>query len=75
MTRTVAIEIVCEADGSVFGVVEEHRPDLPKPFDAPLQEWVHETFTGEMDPGESHERAAEMEYESDGEIVRFRRID
>ena len=75
MTRTVAIEIVCEADGSVFGVAEEHRPDLPKPFDDSLQEWVRETFAGELEPGEHHSEAAEMEYEPDGRIVAFHRTE
>lgn len=75
MTRTVAIEVVCEADGGVFGITEEHRPDLPKPFDEPLQEWIHKTFAGELEPGESREHTAEMEYEPNGEIIAFRRTD
>lgn len=76
MSRTVNIEIYCDkaADGSkdVFGVVTEHRPDLPKPFDEPLQNWVRENFE-DINVGDSIEFAGEMEYVPDGEIIEFRK--
>lgn len=77
MTRTVNIEVTCDSDGEggieTFGVASEHRPDLPKPFDEPLQEWVHETFEGELQKGETITEAAEMEYEPNDEIIGFRK--
>lgn len=77
MTETVNIEVYCdieEGEEVVFGVASEHRPDLPKPFNDALQEWVTETFGGKLDPGEGIERAGEIEYEPDGEIIEFRQI-
>ncbi|WP_336336885.1 hypothetical protein [Haloarcula brevis] len=77
MTRTVNIEVTCDSDGDggieTFGVASEHRPDLPKPFDAQLQVWVLESFEGELDKGETISEAGEMEYEPNGEIIEFRR--
>lgn len=76
MTRTVNIEVYCdntpEGGVEVFGVASEHRPDLPNPFDEPLQEWVREEFA-HLEVGDALEEAGEMEYEPDGEIVEFRR--
>ncbi|MFC7229251.1 hypothetical protein N0B31_17760 [Salinirubellus salinus] len=77
MTRLVSIDVVCdraESGGTeVFGVVTEHRPDLPKPFDEELQRWVRSTFSGELEEGQSLSEAAEMEYEPEGEIVDIRK--
>lgn len=77
MTRTVNIEVTCDSDGEggieTFGVASEHRPDLPKPFNAQLQEWVRENFEGELEKGETIWEAGEMEYEPNGEIIEFRR--
>lgn len=75
MTETVNIEVYCDiTDGEreVFGVASEHRPDLPKPFDSTLQEWVQENFD-HLDVGESRPEAGEMEFEPDGDIVEFRK--
>lgn len=75
MTRTVNIEVYCdnspEGGKDVFGVASEHRPDLPKPFDEPMQKWVNENFN-HLDVGESIESAGELVYEPNGEIVEFR---
>ena len=72
MTRTVNIEVYCDTtDGEVFGVASQHRPDLPKPFDASLQEWVEEAFDS-LGPGEGIEEAGVMEYEPNSEIIEFR---
>lgn len=77
-TRTVEIDVVRDSDGEggfeTFGVALEHRPDLPKPFDQPMQKWVKEHFEGELEPGESLERAAVMEYYPNGEIAEFRKL-
>ena len=76
MTRSVSIDVSCdieEGEEVVFGVTQEHRPDLPEPFNDPLQDWVEGEFEGELELGETIEAAAEMEYEPDGEIVEFRR--
>ncbi|RLM37212.1 MULTISPECIES: hypothetical protein [unclassified Haloarcula] len=76
MSRTVNIEVYCDVGHSdepeVFGVASEHRADLPKPFDAPLQEWVRENFSG-IEKGDSIPEAGVMEYEPDGEIIEFRK--
>lgn len=75
MTETVDIEVYCdETDGEreVFAVASEHRPDLPKPFDSQLQEWVQKNFDN-LEVGDSLPEAAEMEYEPNGDIVEFRR--
>jgi len=74
MSRTVTIEVFCETtegEKDLFGLLSEHRPDLPEPFDTPLQEWVKQNFA-DMDPGESNKSAGVMEYEPDGEIIQFR---
>lgn len=76
MTRTVNIEVYADDDGSggvdVFGVLSEHRADLPMPFDEQLQEWVTEQF-GDLDKGDSIEAAGEMVYEPNDHIVEFLR--
>ena len=75
MTRTVNIEVYCDTtDGEpdLFGLASEHRPDLPKPFDSALQEWVQGNFT-HLEAGESIQEAGEMEYEPNGEIIEFRK--
>jgi len=46
----------------VFAVASEHRSDLPKPFDASLQEWVTEQFGGLLEPVEFLGKTADMEY-------------
>lgn len=72
---TVNIEVYCDAtDGEreVFGVVSEHRSDLPKPFDEPLQEWVRTTFDY-LDVGDRLPEAGEMVYEPNNTIIEFRK--
>lgn len=74
MPQTVNIEVYCSMENGekdVFAVLSEHRPDLPKPFDKPLQEWAESTYS-HMEPGESIERAGKMVYKSDSDIVEFR---
>ena len=76
MTRTVSIDVTCDIEEGravTFGVAQQHRPDLPKPFNAPLQEWVANNFSGELEPGVTVEDAAEMEYVPEGDIIEFRR--
>lgn len=72
MTRTVNIEVYAETNGEVFGVVSEHRPDLPNPLDKQLQEWVKNNFT-DLEQGENRLEAGELEYEPNGEIIEFRK--
>lgn len=76
MARAVNIDVACDSDGegglATFGVAIEHRPDLPKPFNEALQEWVRENFEGELVKGETIREAAEMEYEPNGDIIEFR---
>jgi hypothetical protein len=76
MSRVVNIEVYCDEspdeEKEVYGVASEHRSDLPKPFDEPLQEWVISEFS-ELKVGESIEQAGEMEYEPSGDIIEFRR--
>lgn len=75
--RTVNIDVTCDADGEggieTFGVATEHRPDLPKPFDEQLQEWVRKQFEDQLESGETIESAAVMEYVPNGEIIEFRK--
>lgn len=74
MSRLVNIEVYCDTgddEPEVFGVVSEHRPDLPKPFDEPLQKWVQKNF-GHLETGDSIAEAGELEYEPNGKIIRFR---
>lgn len=77
MARTVNIEVTCDSDGEggveTFGVASEHRPDLPKPFNEQLQDWVKKNFEGDLEKGETLPEAAEMEYEAGGEIIEFRK--
>jgi hypothetical protein len=77
MTKTVNIEVTCDSDGEggveTFGVVSEHRSDLPKPFNSQLQEWVQANFEGDLEEGETLWEAGEMEYEPNGSIVDFRK--
>ena len=71
MTRSVNIEVYCdkpEGEREVFGVVSEHRPDLPKPFDEPVQQWVREHFD-HLEVGDEVLEAGELIYEPNGEIV------
>jgi hypothetical protein len=75
MPETVNIEVYCDAgeDGpEPFGVVSQHRPELPKPFDAELQNWVKANFS-HLSKGDSVEQAGEMVYEPNGEIIEFRK--
>jgi hypothetical protein len=75
MTKTVNIEVYCDTtDGKrdLFGVVSDHRFDLPQSFDGPLQAWVHENFN-HIEEGDSITEAGELEYEPNGEIVAFRK--
>lgn len=75
MTRTVNIEVYCdtpEGDREVFAVVSEHRPDLPKPFDAQVQAWAQAEFA-ELTVGQSISDAGELEYEPNGDIVEIRK--
>lgn len=76
MTHTVNIEVYADDDGSggvdVFGVLSEHRGDLPKPFDEELQEWVEEHFS-DLEKGDAIEDAGEMVYNPNGDIVEFRK--
>ena len=74
MTETTNIEVYCDTtDGErdLFGVVNDHHPDLPKAFDDPLQRWVRENFD-HLEEGDSITEAGELEYEPNGEIVEFR---
>lgn len=77
MSRTVNIEVTCDSDGEggveTFGVASEHRPDLPKPFNEQLQDWVQEQFEGQLENGETLPNAGEMEYDPHGQIIEFRR--
>lgn len=74
MTRTVNIEVYCdsrEGERDVFAVASEHRADLPKPFDAQLQEWAKEHFS-HLDIGDQIPEAGELIYEPSGDIVEIR---
>jgi len=77
MSRTVSIEVVCDSDGDggteTFGVVSDHRPDLPRPFNERLQSWVELSFEGQLEQGEAIKNAGEMEYEPNGEIIQIRK--
>lgn len=68
-TRSVNIEVYCDNSGP-YGVLTEHRPDLPERFNERLQEWVRENFRDLID-GDEIFYAGGMEYEPDGEIVGF----
>lgn len=73
--ETVNVEVYADADGEeqrVFAVVSEHRPDLPKPFDAELQQWARSNFD-DLHPGDSISGAGELHYEPAGEIVEIRK--
>jgi hypothetical protein len=76
MPRTVNIEVYCdftpEGSTGVFAVASEHRPDLPKPFNAPMQEWARATFA-DLEVGGALEAAGDMEYEPNGGVIGFRR--
>lgn len=74
MTRTVNVEVYCEMENGekdIFAVVSDHRPDLPRPFDEQLQSWAQSEYS-HLQPSESLTQAAEMVYEPDGYVVRFR---
>ena len=75
MTREVNIEVYCDSGPNggkdIFAVVSDHRPDLPKPFDAPLQEWARENFSN-LEKGESVEEAGKLIYRPDEEIVEYK---
>lgn len=73
MTRTVKIDVVRDED-VIFGVAQEHRADLPKTFNDPLQEWVVDNFDIERN-GTILKEAAEMEYVPNEEVVGFRELD
>jgi hypothetical protein len=73
MSKSVNIEVYCDIeDGEkvVFGVASEHRPDLPKPFDEQLQNWVQDTF-GYLEIGDELSEAGEMVYIPNDDIIRF----
>lgn len=73
--ESVNIEVYAETSGGereVFAVVSEHRPDLPKPFDAQLQEWARSEFD-ELEPGDSTPEAGVLCYEPHGDIVEMRK--
>lgn len=70
-TRTVAVSVYHDA-GETFGVVEEHRSDLPKPMSDAVDEFAVEYYN---DAGEGGERVAEMEYVPGGEIVEIRQTE
>lgn len=73
MSKSVNIEVYCDIeDGEkvVFGVASEHRPDLPKPFDEQLQNWVQDTF-GYLEIGDKLSEAGEMVYIPNDDIIRF----
>lgn len=72
VTKTVNIEVYNE-DRNVFGVATEHNPDLPKPFDKFLQQWVQDNFD-ELAEGESVQEAAVLEYEPNEEIIEIRKL-
>jgi len=77
MGKKVNIEVYCEIeDGekSVFGVTSEHRPDFPKPFDKPLQNWVRTNFD-DLEVGAELLEAGEMIYNPNGEIIEFQKKD
>lgn len=69
MSESVNIEVYCE-EGDVFGVASEHRPDLPKPFDEQLQNWVQSTFT-DLEAGDKLPEGGDMVYNPNGDIIRF----
>jgi hypothetical protein len=69
MSKSVNIEVYCD-DGETYGVASEHRPDLPKPFDEQLQEWVQSTFNN-LEAGDELPNAGEMVYNPNGDIIRF----
>lgn len=72
-TRIVDIEVYCDNTGGerdLFAVASDHRPDLPKPFNAQLQEWAQKEYS-HLEIGDSIEQAGEMEYEPHGDIVEF----
>jgi len=74
MSKNVNIEVYCEEyheEKDVFGVVSEHNPDLPIPFDAPLQEWVKKTFT-HLEIGDELPEAGTMIYDPYGDIIKFK---
>ncbi|HET7323426.1 MAG TPA: hypothetical protein VFJ06_03765 [Halococcus sp.] len=74
-TKTVNVEVYCDTtDGErdLFGVVSDHRFDLPQGFDDELQKWVQENFD-HVEEGESIPEAGKLEYEPNGEIVAFRK--
>ncbi len=73
MNESVNIEVYCDTeDGEkvVFGVASEHRPNLPKPFNEPLQNWVRDTF-GHLEVGDELLEAGEMLYVPHDNIIRF----
>ncbi len=70
MSETVNIEVYCDEEDGVFGVASEHRPDLPKPFDDQLQNWVQSTFK-DLEAGDELLEAGEMVYSPNGDIIRF----
>lgn len=70
--RTVNVEVYHDG-GEVFAVASEHRPDLPKPFGEPLQEWAKENYS-HLDGGDSIKEAGEVEYVPCGEIVEIRKV-
>lgn len=69
-TRTVNIEVFGSNTGP-FGVLTDHRPDLPT-FNDRLQNWVKREFS-DMDEGDMDKHAGEMVYTPHGRIVEFRK--
>lgn len=75
MSMSVSIEVTCDSDGEggleTFGVVSEHKPELPKPFNEKLQAWERGNFEGEVEHGETIHEAGKMVHELHGEIIEF----
>lgn len=75
MTRTVNVEVYCDtgANGEkdIFAVAGEHRPDLPKSIDGPLQEWAKANFE-HLEKGDSLKEAGKLVYKPNGEIVEIK---
>lgn len=69
--RTVNIEVYCdrpEGEREVFAVVSDHRSDLPKPLDEPVQAWARKHFE-HLKVGESISEAGTLVYEPNSEII------
>ena len=75
MTRSVNIEVYRDMENGrerTFGVLSEHRADLPEQFDLALQVWVVKNFRN-LGLGNAVREAGEMVYEPAGAIIEFRK--